>query len=162
MISATMAGCSANEQSSVSKFDEAVTQTNIDWQAVIDNIEKYDMSGTGLYIDTASAREDAEDFGYITFNNYESDFKSVDKQIDVCYGIIMKTDTDNEEYFDEPAFEISVLDNSDYKSFYHGVYSENGETLFEEGEWILSEDKSETVSEWIKVCSEAMGESDGQ
>ena len=74
----------------------------------------------------------------------------------------IENDTDSEVYFDEPAFEISVLDNSNYESFYHGVYSENGDTLFEEGEWILADDKSETVLDWIKVCSQAMGNSNGQ
>ena len=162
IASAAMTGCASGENSNTTNINETSSQISIDWQAVIGHIEGSDMSGTGLYIDTDQAKEDAEEFGYISFNNYGSDFRSVDKQIDICYGKIMKTDTESEVYFDEPAFEISVLDNSNYESFYHGVYSENGDTLFEEGEWILADDKSETVSDWINICSQAIGDINGQ
>lgn len=53
----------------------AAAGTTADWDNIFASLEHADLSGSGLFINQQAAKDDVKDSGYITFNNYESDFR---------------------------------------------------------------------------------------
>ena len=152
----------SNGSSSASSADAqaesgAAAGTTADWDNIFASLEHADLSGSGLFINQQAAKDDVKDSGYITFNNYESDFRSVPYQLDVCYGKIMRPDTNDNSCYDTPCFEINIVNNSDTNQFFYGVYDKDGNNLYKDGTWFLSDDEAASVSGWLASCRTAMG-----
>lgn len=135
---------------------DSETASEIDWNSILKNLESADLSDVGFYIDIEDAKNTAEKMDFVLFTNYEKDFSSVDKQILINYGIALKPDSEDEEYYDDPVYSINIMNNSDPDDCYYGIYSDDGECLFEEGNWSLTEDKDTETAEWLESLGEAM------
>jgi len=134
--------------------DNSSTTLDIDWDSIFSSIENAELDESGLFIDLDSAKEDIKDFNTISFTNYGNDFKSVDYQVVITYGFIAN---DEIEKNDSALYEINVLDNEDYNSYYYAVLTDGYDVLFEEGKWFTDEDQTITINKWIDTCNAAMG-----
>ena len=158
------AGCAGTEgvTSASAVHAKSDMADGTDWDGILEHLKSADLSDSGFFYDCSEAEEEIGEFGCLTFRNYESDFRAVDDQITVSYGRVMKPGTDSPEWYEDPAFEIAILSNEDYNEYYYAVCSEQGEYLYEEGEWYLSQDRDATVSGWIGALGTAMGVQDGE
>lgn len=133
----------------------------IDWDGIIANLKAFNMENSSLYLDKENLEEDVKEFYTVTFTNYDpavkNSFKEVDNQITISYGIGIKNEFAYEtpEFYDEPVVEFYILSNSS-DEYYSAVYNEDKELLSEDGEWFLDTDKSETISDYLDDCLEAM------
>lgn len=151
----TLSGCGqSNENMSASTN---VPSISIEWKAIIDNIKSADLDAMQLYVDYENLESDTEQFGTVSFYNYDvtkqNAFKDVEYQMDISYGAGYEIVDGKINYYEKPVYTISLMDNSS-ETYYSYTCNEEGEVLQEEGEWFLKESKKEYIEEKIRQCKE--------
>lgn len=164
LAAVVLSGCTGKDTGNnvTQMYIDKNKEFGIDWDTIISNLKEIDPEASGLYVDKENLEEEVNEYFTVSFTNYDptvnKSFKKVDNQILITYGVCTKNEFAYEtpEFYDEPVFEIDIHSNSSDK-YYTAVYNANKELLSEDGSWLLSTDKSETISEYIDVCSAAMG-----
>ena len=159
-----LTGCAKSDKSVdvAQMYIDKNEELGIDWESIVTNLKECNLEGSGLYFDKDNLEKDVNELFAVSFTNYDpvvqNSFKDVDNQIMLSYGVQAKNEFAYEtpEFYDEPVFEIYILSNSSDK-YYSAIYSESNELLSENGEWFLETDRDEMISDYINICSSAMG-----
>lgn len=137
----------------------ALPDLGIDWDMILPRITEEKLSEYGLYADMTALTEDAEDFGSVTFCNYDlsvkDSFKKVDYQLTVEYGLDFEFQNGKTEYYDSPVYTVDIIDNRS-GSYYSCTCSEDFELIGEEGEWFLTENKDEFLFTLLADCKDIL------
>ena len=143
-------GCSSEEPVS------EAPDLGINWDSLISGITEEELSSMGLYTDMDTLKSDAEEFGSISFTNYDPDitdsFKKVDYQLCIDYGLGCTYEGDTANYFDRPVYSLLLTDNKS-DGCYSCICDEDFALLSEYGRWFLSEDKDSFIAACLGNCS---------
>lgn len=134
-------------------FKEDLPDLGIDWKSVQQNISNEKLAEFGWF--AGDLGEEIEEFGTVTFCNYNPDsfeaFKEVAYQFTIEYGCGYEYVNGKVEYYEIPVYSIMLVDNGS-DLYYSCTYDESFLLLSEEGEWFLSEDKAEYVTMCLRNC----------
>lgn len=149
-----LCGCGQQEELVDVDVEAKSEEFGLDWESIVEHVKAAKLQT--LYADQESLEDDAKEFGFISFSNYDPTdpgaFKKVDYQMTLSYGIILKDDGST---YDRSVYEICLIDNQSDKN-YMGVYDETGKLINEVGAWFLNESKDETVANYISEVNAAI------
>lgn len=132
----------------------------INWNGITQNLQtdesKTTLSKLGWYADT----NEIEAFGTVTFYNYDfqnlTAFKKVPYQFYIEYGCSYQLNEKQDPvYYDHPVYEIMLVNNADSR-YYSCTYNEEFTLIYEEGEWFLTENKTEYISACLENCQDLL------
>lgn len=137
-------------------FGSDVPDVGIDWEYVQNSIDKTAVSERGWYMDDG----EIDEFGTITFYNYDFNklkaFKEVPYQFYIEYGCGYELVDGESVYYEHPVYSIMLVDNASDK-YYACTYDDTLQFMNEEGDWFLSDVKSEYVNDCLLDCQAILG-----
>lgn len=153
IMSISFVGCGTKRNSFVSE----ASSVSINWESIISEIDNEQLAEYGWYADMETIAEDAEEFGVISFCNYDvtdqNAFLNVKYQLLIDYGI--------DDSYSEPVYSILLSDNNS-NQYYSSIHAEDFSLLSEEGAWFFSDDKDTYLTDCLEKCSAILGFSEGE
>lgn len=133
-----------------------IPDIGISWDTILPRITAEKLAQYGLCADIESLEADADEYGTVTFCNYDlasaDAFKNVDYQLTADYGLSFEIENGTVTYYTDPVYSVMLIDNSGDDSSYTAAFTEDFMLISEEGEWFLSEDKDEFISDLLTDC----------
>ena len=131
-------------------------ELGIDWTTITQTLQTNESQTTLQQLSWYADTSEIQEFGTVTFYNYNfknlTDFKKVPYQFYIEYGCGYQLDENtNPVYYPHPVYEIMLVDNGS-SAYYSCTYNEEFTLLHEEGEWFLTDDKSDYISHCLTAC----------